>query len=75
VAHDLAIGGIAMASEVAYGGAASALISNDGAYWTHLTEDTWVGPALRFMPNLGWLSLLGIPGLYIAMKEMRNKRL
>jgi RNA polymerase sigma factor (sigma-70 family) len=75
LAHVLAIGALAVASKAAFGGVALAAIANDGAEWAKLCSQTWVGPVIRILPHMGWLSLLGVPGLFYAFREIRRKRL
>ena len=75
LAHHLAIGALAVASKAAFGGVALAALANDGAEWARLSAHTWVGTTIRLLPHAGWLSLLGLPGLFYAFHEIKQKRL
>jgi RNA polymerase sigma factor (sigma-70 family) len=75
VAYHIAIGGIAAAREFAFGGAVSAQMANNGAEWVRLTTQTSLGTIMRLIPHAAWLSLLGIPGLYVAFREIKRGRL
>jgi RNA polymerase sigma factor (sigma-70 family) len=75
VAHTLAVGGIAMAADAAFGGAVTAQHANDGAEWARLNSETSLGTIMRILPHAGWLSLLGLPGIYVAFREMKKKRM
>jgi len=75
LAHNLAIGGLAVASKAAFGGVALAAVANDGAEWARLSAHTWVGTTIRLLPYAGWLSLLGLPGLFYAFHEIKQRRL
>lgn len=75
LAHGVAMGLVAMAVKAAFGGSAYAELANNGAEWARLIKETPLGVVMRFLPHAGWLSLLGLPGIYIAVRQIRNKKL
>ena len=75
VAHNLAVGGLALASVQAMGGVALAPLSNDPSTWTVLKDGTtWPGLMMKILPHMSWLSLLGLPGLYYALRYFHGKK-
>ena len=75
IAHKLAGGGLALAAEQAFGGVARAPLANDHAAWVRLNANPIYGLVMTLLPHAGWLSLLSLPGLLIALRYFRrNKR-
>jgi len=74
VAHDLALGGLALASVQAFGGAAVAPLANDPAAWASLNGQPWFRLVMELLPHAGWVSLLGVPGLLLALRYLRQIR-
>jgi RNA polymerase sigma factor (sigma-70 family) len=75
IAHHLALGGLALASEQAFGGIALAPLANNPTAWASLNAHPAYGMVIALLPHLGWLSLLSLPGLIIALRHLhRNKR-
>jgi RNA polymerase sigma factor (sigma-70 family) len=75
LAHGVATGLIAIAGHAAFGGSAYAELANNGAEWTRLVNETPLGVVIRCLPYAGWLSLLGLPGIYLAVRQIRDKKL
>jgi len=74
VAHQLALGGLALAAEQAFGGVAMAPLANDPAGWASLNRTSPYALVLQLLPHAGWLSLLSVPGLLIALRYLRRTK-
>ncbi|MBL9194260.1 MAG: sigma-70 family RNA polymerase sigma factor [Opitutaceae bacterium] len=74
VAWDVALGGLAAARHVALGGTAFAALTNSGAAWEAVRSHAVVGTVLRWIPYAPWLSLLSLPGLWLALRQVRRQR-
>ena len=72
IAHELAFGGLALSSGQAFGGVALAPLANDPAAWTSLNAHSVYGIILKLLPHAGWLSLLSLPGLLVALRYLRR---
>lgn len=74
VARDLAVGALAAASERAFGPVAIAPITSDNPAAASEAASRWTALAADLIPSLGWLSLLSIPGLLIALRYLPRNR-
>ena len=72
IAHELALGGLALSAKQAFGGVALAPLANDPTAWAALNADPVYGVVLKSLPHAGWLSLLSLPSLMLAMRHLRR---
>ncbi|MBL9207734.1 MAG: sigma-70 family RNA polymerase sigma factor [Opitutaceae bacterium] len=74
VAWDIALGGLAAARHIALGGTAFADLTNSEAAWRAVRSHAIVGAVVRWIPYASWLSLLSVPGLWLALRQVRSQK-
>jgi len=74
VAQGVAVGGVAVSATQAIGGVALAPIANTGAADALMNAPGWPGNMIRLLPYAGWLSLLGLPGLIVALRYFHGSK-
>lgn len=72
IANDVAIGGVAIARHWALGGVAFAQHANSEATYAALLARPFLGHILPLLPYAGWLSLIGIPGMWTTLRMIRQ---